>query len=59
MTMGDKSHYHKHHNLHHHHKQTTNPVMQYLKEQHNLSLMICFLGILGFYSYYAYLQELL
>ena len=40
-------------------KKTENKYLKYLKEHHNTALAICFFGIVFFYSYFAYLQELL
>lgn len=35
--------------------QTHNPLLKYFKEHTNVSLFVCVVGIIGFYSYYSYL----
>lgn len=32
-----------------------NPLLNYFKNHKNVSLVVCFVGIIGFYSYYSYL----
>lgn len=34
-------------------------LLKYFKVHKNISMIICFVGIIGFYSYYSYLQEYL
>ena len=41
------------------HKETKSPILIFFKEHPKISLFVCFFGIIGTYSYYAYLQEYL
>lgn len=40
-------------------KETQSPLLNLLKKHHTVALLVCVFGVIGFYSYYAYLQELL
>lgn len=39
--------------------ESSHALLKYFKEHHNVSLIICIVGVIGLYSYYSYLQELL
>ena len=38
-------------------QETHNSLLKYFTEHHNVSMGVCFGGIIFFYTYYSYLQE--